>query len=84
MPHGSQVTVAINYSDEQNLMIKAYHKTRFEIYIVGIRNNLSYTKLLYSLTDNYNHCSVNETEAKESLTKRLLTDMFHYIHQNTV
>lgn len=84
LPHSTHSTIAINYSDEQNLTVKAYHRIKLDVYTITIKNNMSYTKLLYSLTDNYNHCHTTDIEAKESLVQRLLEDLFYYIHQNTL
>lgn len=83
IPHMDKVSVAINYNDLQNLSFKSYHRISIDISLIGIRNNLSYTRSIYSVTENYNKNELSEQEAKDQLTKKALTDLFHYMYQNT-
>lgn len=83
-PHKDKVSIVINYKDEQHLAVKAYHKTTIEIDVVGIRNSLSYSSRLYSLSSHYNHGTTTAEEAKDTLTKNLLTDLFHLLYQGSL
>lgn len=74
----SPVSIAINYSDVQTLSIKAFHTIRFEVVALGIKDNLSYSKSLITLQENYNHGITSEQEAKDSLTEKLLMEMYGY------
>jgi len=74
----SSVSIVINYSDIQKLSIKAYHTISFEVVAVGIKDNLSYTQPLITLQENYNHGVTSEQEAKDSLTEKLLMEMYGY------
>ena len=73
-----RVSVVINYSDEQTLLIKAYHRVRAVLNIIGISNNLSYSKCLLDLSENYNHGVMNEDEAKEMMGRKMLVAMMDY------
>lgn len=74
----SPVSIAINYSDVQTLLIKAYHKVTIKMVAVGIKNGLSYTVTLLETSENYNHGVTSEEEAKQYITQRFLTDVFEY------
>lgn len=77
-PKDKNVSIAINYSDEQTLVIKAYHKVTITMMAIGIRDNLSYTLPLLSVTQNYNHGVTSEEEAKETITTHFLSKLFLY------
>ena len=74
----TNVSVAINYSDEQTLRIKAYHKVTISIYIIGIKDNISYSYPLITLTENYNHGVTTEEEAKDNMIQSLLGKLYDY------
>lgn len=74
----TNVSVAINYSDEQTLRIKAYHKVTISIYIIGIKDNMSYSYPLFTLTENYNHGTTTEEEAKDNMMCSLLKEVYSY------
>ena len=75
-------SIVINYSDEQTLLIKAYHKVTITMMAVGIEKGLSYTAVLIQVTENYNHGTTTEEEAKDLLTKKFLTEVFSYCQSN--
>lgn len=72
------VSIAINYSDEQKLSIKAYHTITIQVNVIGIKNGGSYTKQLISIQENYNHGVTSEQEAKDGLTMKLLEKLYGY------
>jgi hypothetical protein len=77
--HVSQKTsIVINYSDEQTLVTKAYHKATITLVAIGIKDNLSYTVPLFTISENYNHGVTTEEEAKDSLTCKLLSEILDY------
>lgn len=77
-PKEERKSIVINYSDEQTLLIKAYHKVTIKMVAVGIKNGLSYTVTLLETSENYNHGVTSEEEAKQYITQRFLTDVFEY------
>lgn len=78
VPNNSQVTALINYSDEQTLSIKAIHTAKIELYVVGIKDGMSYIIPIASLKENYNHGLVSETEEKEQLSKKFLAKLYSF------
>ena len=74
----SHVSVAINYRDTQSLVIKAYHKIQLEVRLIGIENNKAYCTPILLLHENYNHGVTSEQEAKDGITKKLLTHLYSY------
>lgn len=72
------VSIAINYSDEQKLSIKAYHTITLQMNAIGIKDGESYTKQLISIRENYNHGVTSEQEAKDDLTIKLLEKLYGY------
>lgn len=74
----AKVSIVINYSDTQQLAIKAFHTITLEVSAVGIKNNLSYTKPLITLQENYNHGILTEEEAKLGLIEKLLIQLYSY------
>lgn len=83
-PHKDKKSIVINYSDEQHLAVKGYHRTSIEICVVGISNNLSYSAQLYKATSHYNHGNTIAEEAKDSLIQSTLTDLFHLLYQGSL
>lgn len=81
-PKEERKSIVINYSDEQTLLIKAYHKVTIKMVAVGIKNGLSYTVTLLETSENYNHGVTSEEEAKQYITQRFLTDVFEYCSKN--
>lgn len=77
-PESNHVSIAINYSDEQKLSIKAYHTITMQVNIIGIKDGESYTKQLVFLQENYNHGVTSEQEAKDGLTMKLLENLYGY------
>ena len=71
-----KVSVLIDYSDKQNLSIKAYHKTHAGLVVIGTRDSESYTETLASVDGFYNHGVTTESEAKEQMLARLVKEMF--------
>ena len=82
LPKGERKSIVINYSDEQTLLIKAYHKVTIKMVAVGIKNGLSYTVTLLETSENYNHGITSEEEAKQNITQRFLTEVFEYCSKN--
>lgn len=82
LPKEERKSIVINYSDEQTLLIKAYHKVTITMMAVGIEKGLSYTAVLIQVTENYNHGTTTEEEAKDHLTKKFLTEVFSYCQSN--
>lgn len=74
----SPVSIAINYSDEQTLSIRAIHTSKMEVSALGIRNGMSFVKPLIRLQENYNHGTTSETEAKNRMITRMLAEMYGY------
>lgn len=74
----SPVSAVINYSDEQNLSIKAIHTARIELCIIGIKDNMSYIVPIVCLKENYNHGTTTEEEARDSITEKLLSRLYSY------
>ena len=74
----TNVSILINYSDEQILRIKAYHKVTISIYIIGIKDNMSYSYPLITITENYNHGVTAEDEAKDNMIQSLLRKLYDY------
>ncbi len=72
------VSIVINYSDIQTLSIKAYHTVKFEVQAISIQEGKSCVIPLLELQENYNHGVTSEQEAKDTLTKKLLIQMFDY------
>lgn len=72
------VSIAINYSDEQTLAIKAIHTSRIEVSALGIRNGLSFVKPLIVLQENYNHGTTSEAEARNRMIGKMLVEMYGY------
>ena len=72
------VSIAINYSDEQKLSIRAYHTITLQVDVIGIKDGESYTKQLIVLQENYNHGVTSEQEAKDALTAKLLEKLYGY------
>ena len=75
-PH--RVSIVINYSDEQSILIKAYHKATIKMCAIGIKENLSYLLPLIVLSNNYNHGTTTEEEAKEQTTMLFLSAVLEY------
>lgn len=82
LPKEERKSIVINYSDEQTLLIKAYHKVTITMMAVGIEKGLSYTAVLIQVTENYNHGTTTEEEAKDHLTKKFLSEVFSYCQSN--
>lgn len=74
----TNVSILINYSDEQTLRIKAYHKVTLSMHIIGIKDNMSYSYPLITLTENYNHGVTSEEEAKDNMICSLLKEVYSY------
>ena len=74
----SNLSMVINYSDEQTLRLKAYHKVTINMIAVGIKDNLSYTLPVLSISEHYNHGTTTEEEAKALLTQKFLMKVFLY------
>lgn len=82
--HGEKVSVVISYSDEQTLLIKAYHKVTVRLAVIGIRDNLSYTLPLLSVSENYNHGVTSEEEVKEHVTSKFLSEVLDYCSKGKI
>lgn len=74
----NKVSIVANYSDERTLVVKAYHKVTVEMIAVGIKDNLSYILPIISYTENYNHGITTEEEAKNSILRKFLSEVFKY------
>lgn len=72
------LSIVINYSDEQKLSMKAFHTIKMIVNGIGIKDGKSFVVPLYELQENYNHGVTSEQEAKEGMTKKLLTALFDY------
>lgn len=74
----TNVSILINYSDEQILRIKAYHKVTLSMHVIGIKDNMSYSYPLITLSENYNHGVTSEEEAKDNMICSLLKEVYSY------
>ena len=72
------VSIIITYSDEQQLSIKAIHTATIVVAAVKIQDNTSYTEGLFKLSENYNHGTTSEDQAKEMMFKKLLKKLYSY------
>jgi hypothetical protein len=72
------VSIVINYSDIQELAIKAYHTIKMDVQAIGIKDGKSFIVPLLELHENYNHGVTSELEAKDNLTRKMLIKMFDY------
>lgn len=79
----NKASIVINYSDEQTLLIKAYHKVTVSMIAIGIKDNLSYTVPLIEVSENYNHGVTTEEEAEESVTKTFLIKILDYCSKHS-
>lgn len=77
-PKKSHVSIVINYSDMQTLLIKAYHTIKMEVAAIMIEDNKPVSTSLITIQENYNHGILSEQEAKDHLTERLLVEMYGY------
>ena len=77
-PREFPVSIAINYSDEQRLAIKAIHTSRIEVSLLGIRNGMSFVKPIIVLQENYNHGTISEAEARNRMISKMLVEMYNY------
>ena len=85
LPKGSPKRVAVlNYSDEQTLKIKAYHKVTVSLMVVGIKENLHYTIPIIELSEHYNHGVTTPDEAQEEAMKHFLVRLFDYCSSNKI
>ena len=76
--HDEKVSIVANYSDEQTLLIKAYHKVTITMMAIGIRNSLSYTLPLLEVSEYYNHGVTTEEAAKEHVLMLFLSSVLEY------
>lgn len=76
--YSTKDSIVINYSDVQNLAIKAYHTITMDVQAISIVKGSSQATQLITLTENYNHGVTTEDEAKLGLTKKMLMEMFSY------
>lgn len=72
------VSIVINYSDTQTLSIKAYHSIKMEVSEVCIQDNQPAITPLLELHEYYNHGVTSEQEAKDGLTRKLLTRLYAF------
>lgn len=77
-PEQHPSAIAINYSDTQNLAMKAIHTVTMEVQAIGIKEGKSFCTPLLTLTENYNHGITSEIEAKAGLLKRLLIELYSF------
>ena len=75
----NSLSVVANYSDEQSLPIKSYRKATVTVAAVSIRNGNAYTDQILSISENYNHGTTSEEEAKDSILKMLLIRIMEMI-----
>lgn len=74
----SPVSVVVNYSDTQPYSIKAYHKASLDLQFIVIEGGVAHTQPIVSLAENYNHGVVSEEEAKDSMVKKLLVELYGF------
>lgn len=72
------VSVLINYSDVQKMSFKAFHTTTYEVHTLGVENENTVITPLITLSENYNHGTTSEEEAKIGLTKKLLMMLYSF------
>lgn len=72
------MSMITNYSDEQTLSIKAYHKVTVSIQAVGIKNGLSYIVPILTISGHYNHGVTTEEEAQTEILQKFLLELFNY------
>ena len=80
----SSLSVVANYSDEQSLPIKSYHKATVTVAMVSIRNGNAYTTPVLSVSENYNHGTTSEEEAKDSILKMLLIRILEMVDNKDI
>lgn len=83
-PYSEKVSVLISYRDEQNLVMKAYHRVTADLSLIYIKNRMSYTSCLCSVTDTYNHGVTSEQDAKDALMSKLLEELLHYVYTQSI
>lgn len=74
----SPVSIVVNYSDMQTLTLKAYHRVCMELDAVSIKDGQSHVQPSVRLEENYNHGITSEDEAKQSMTGKLLVQLYSY------
>lgn len=74
----SPVSILINYSDTQKMNIRAFHTVTYDVQSVGTQDDLAVITPLLSITENYNHGTTTEEEAKENLTIKLLERLYSF------
>ena len=72
------VSVVLNYSDVQTLIIKAYHTVKLELCTVHIQDNHPIVTPLLRLQENYNHGITSEEEMREKMTQKLLMKLYSF------
>ena len=78
----SKVSAVIAFSDEQTLLIKAYHKITIRLVVIGIKDNLSYTIPITEVSGHYNHGITSEEEAFNISLKQFLNSIYSYCYKN--
>ena len=73
-----QVSIVINYSDTQKLSIPAIHTSHIEMQAISLEGGKAHTEQLVSLTENYNHGLMSETDEKESMARKLMMELYSY------
>ena len=79
-----KVSIVTNYSDEQTLALKAYHKVTIKMAAVGIKEGMSYTVMLLEVSEHYNHGITTEQEAEEKITQKFLKELFDYCQNKQI
>ena len=73
-----KISIITNFSDEQTLSIKAYHKVTVSMVAVGIKDNMSYVIPILEVSENYNHGVTSEEDARDSVVMKFLAKAFAY------
>lgn len=72
------VSIVINYSDVQKLHLKAFHTVTIDMQAIGTLNDLATITKLMTISENYNHGTTSEQEAKDNLTKKFLEQLYSF------
>jgi len=70
---------AINYSDQQTLTLKAYHRVCVEMVVIELVDGVSQMTPLFKIEENYNHGVMSEEEAKSNMMKKLLMEIYEHV-----
>ena len=74
----SKTSIAISYSDTQELSIKAYHKSVIRVNAITIKEGQSQSIEILMIERPYNHGVTSEEDAKAQALMVLLEKLYNY------